>query len=65
MGSVAEAKFLIKEYGYRLIKSINGNLDGHSFFVADETAPREKIETMKEDGQIIITGFLRVKDFYG
>lgn len=65
VGSVAEAKVLIREYGYRLIKSINSNLDGYPFFVFDETAPREKIEAMKEDGQIIITGFLRAEDFCG
>lgn len=65
VGSKIIAKALIKEYGYKKIRSINSAcLDGLPPFVFDECCPREKIEQMKKNGHIILTGFAKKDSFY-
>lgn len=64
VGSGTIAKYFIKEYGYRNIKSINSNLDGHKAFVFDECCSREDVERMIVSKQPIITGFLKEAGFY-
>lgn len=65
VGSRTIAKHLIKEYGYRQIRSLNSTIDGLGpFFVFDECCPIEKIEKLKDSGLIVLTGFEKDKDFY-
>lgn len=64
VGSGTIAKMLIKEYGYRDIKSIKSNLDGYRNFVFDECCPIEIVEKMMKHGGIILTGFQKSVNFY-
>lgn len=65
VGSVTEAKFLIKEYGYRSIKSVNSyTLEGFSFFVFDESVTKKQVDTLRKNGKIVLTGFARIEGFY-
>lgn len=66
VGNGTEAKYLEKEFGYRLIKSINSHsLEGLPFFVFDESVTKEQVQELKENGQVVLTGFLKNDDFYG
>lgn len=65
VGSGAIAEFLIKEHGYRNIRTIKSKaLDGHKGFVFDQCCSREDVKKLKDEGQPIITGFLDVENFY-
>lgn len=64
VGSGTIAKMLIKEYGYRQIKSINSNLDGYMHFIYDECCAKEDINVLLRDKQLIITGFQKSDNFY-
>lgn len=64
VGNGTIARLLIKEFGYRDIKSIKSNLDGYMYFVFDECCPTEIIEKMMKQGQPILTGFKKHANFY-
>lgn len=64
VGSGTIAKMLIKEYGYRDIKSIKSNLDGIMYFVYDECCSKEDIEKLMNSGQLVLTGFQKGANFY-
>jgi len=57
VGNGTIAKMLIKEYGYRQIKSIKSNLDGYVHFVFDECCAKEDIDLLLEGKQLVLTGF--------
>lgn len=65
VGSETIAKMLIKEYGYRHIRSVQSKtLDGQKGFVCDECCPKEAIDKMICGGQPIFTGFQKHESFY-
>lgn len=65
VGNGTIAKMLIREYGYRRIRSVQSNtLDGHKGFVCDECCSKESIDKMILDGHPIFTGFQKHKSFY-
>lgn len=64
VGNGPIAKMLIKEYGYRDIKSIKSNLDGIMYFVYDECCPKEYISKLVSGGQLVLTGFQKSDNFY-
>lgn len=65
VGSGTIAKMLIKEYGYRHIRSVQSKvLDGHKGFVCDECCSKELIDKIIYSGQPIFTGFQKQENFY-
>lgn len=64
VGNGTIAKYFIKEYGYRNIKSINSNLDGHKGFVYDECCSKKEISALIKSGQLVLTGFQKSDNFY-
>lgn len=65
VGSTAIAKFLIREHGYKNIRTINSiALDGISGFVFDECCPIDRINQLKEMNLNVVTGFVKDENFY-
>lgn len=64
VGNGTIAKMLIKEYGYRQIKSIKSNVESYMYFVYDECCHKEDISKLVNGGQLVLTGFQKNDDFY-
>lgn len=64
VGNGTIAKMLIKEYGYRQIRSINSNIEGIMYFVFDECCAKEDISKLVNGGNLVLTGFQKSDDYY-